>query len=50
MARFRQVVLTVAGDSPFKTVPDLVAYLKEKGDKASYGSVSTVSLVSAATR
>ena len=40
-------VLTVAGDSPIKSVPELVADLKTKGDKASYGSVSTVSLVSA---
>jgi tripartite-type tricarboxylate transporter receptor subunit TctC len=40
-------ILTVAGKSPYKTVPDLVKYLKERGDKASYGSVSTVSLVSA---
>src|SRR5262249_6728246 len=40
-------VLLVAGNSPYKTVADLVADLKAKGDKASYGSVSTVSLVSA---
>jgi len=40
-------VLTVAGDGPYKSVQDLVAGLKAKGDKASYGSVSTVSLVSA---
>ena len=40
-------ILTVAGNGPYKNVADLVAYLKEKGDKASYGSVSTVSLVSA---
>ncbi|HEY4775203.1 MAG TPA: tripartite tricarboxylate transporter substrate binding protein [Xanthobacteraceae bacterium] len=40
-------ILTVAGTSPHKSVADLVQYLKEKGDKASYGSVSTVSLVSA---
>ena len=33
--------------SPHKTVADLAAYLKTQGDKASYGSVSTVSLVSA---
>src|SRR5439155_26034885 len=38
-------LLTVAADSPYKTVADLVADLKAKGDKASYGSVSTVSLV-----
>lgn len=40
-------ILTVAASSPHKTVADLVKYLKERGDKASYGSVSTVSLVSA---
>jgi tripartite-type tricarboxylate transporter receptor subunit TctC len=40
-------LLTVAADSPYKNVADLVKHLKEKGDKASYGSVSTVSLVSA---
>ena len=40
-------VLTVSGNSPHKTVTDLVADLKMRGDKASYGSVSTVSLVSA---
>jgi len=37
----------VAADSPHKSIADLVADLKNKGDKASYGSVSTVSLVSA---
>jgi tripartite-type tricarboxylate transporter receptor subunit TctC len=40
-------LLTVAASSPYKTVADLVADLKVRGDKASYGSVSTVSLVSA---
>ena len=40
-------ILTVAAKSPHKTVADLVKYLKEQGDKASYGSISTVSLVSA---
>jgi tripartite-type tricarboxylate transporter receptor subunit TctC len=40
-------VLVVAGDSPHKSVADLVAHLKRKADKGSYGSVSTVSLVSA---
>jgi tripartite-type tricarboxylate transporter receptor subunit TctC len=40
-------MLTVAGKSPHKTVADLVADLKKKGDKANYGSVSTVSLISA---
>jgi tripartite-type tricarboxylate transporter receptor subunit TctC len=40
-------ILTVAADSPYKTVNDLVTDLKRRGDKASYGSVSTVSLVGA---
>jgi tripartite-type tricarboxylate transporter receptor subunit TctC len=40
-------VLVVAGDSPIKSVADLVADLKEKGDKASYGSISTLSIVAA---
>ncbi len=40
-------VLTVSGTSPYKTVAELVADMKLRGDKASYGSVSTVSLVSA---
>src|SRR6185312_11662426 len=40
-------ILTVPGHSPIKSVPELVKSLKEQGDKASYGSVSTVSLVSA---
>ena len=38
-------ILAVAGDGPFKTVPALVAYLKEKGDKASYGSLANTGLV-----
>jgi len=37
----------VPADSPYKSIADLVADLTKKGDKASYGSVSTVSLVSA---
>lgn len=37
--------LCVAADSPFKTVPELTAYLKERGDKASYGSIAIPSLV-----
>jgi tripartite-type tricarboxylate transporter receptor subunit TctC len=40
-------ILIVSADSPFKSVPDLVEYMKQKGDRASYASVSTVSLVSA---
>ncbi len=39
-------LLLVAGDSPFKTLPDLVAHLKEKGDKASYGSTANTGLIS----
>ena len=38
-------ILAVAGDGPFKTVPALVAHLKEKGDKASYGSLANSGLV-----
>ena len=38
-------VLCVAGNAPFKTVPDLVAFLKEKGDAASYGTIAVPSLV-----
>jgi len=40
-------ILNVSGDSPFKSVADLTDYLRERGDRASYASVSTVSLVSA---
>ena len=40
-------VLCVAGDSPFKTVADLTAYLKQKGNDASYGSIAPPSLVAA---
>jgi len=40
-------IMVVAASSPFKSVAELTAYLKDKGDKASYGSISTVSLVSA---
>lgn len=39
-------VLAVAGDGAYKSVSDLVVDLKTKGDKASYGSVSSVSLLS----
>jgi tripartite-type tricarboxylate transporter receptor subunit TctC len=38
-------VLVVSGDSPFKTVADLTKHLKEKGDKASYGSLANIGLV-----
>jgi tripartite-type tricarboxylate transporter receptor subunit TctC len=39
-------ILIVAGDSPYKNVADLVKFLKEKGDKASYGSAANTGLVS----
>ena len=39
-------LLVVSGDSPFKTLPELTAFLKEKGDKASYGSIANTSIVS----
>jgi tripartite-type tricarboxylate transporter receptor subunit TctC len=37
--------LCVAGNSPFSSVADLTAYLKEKGDAASYGSTAPPGLV-----
>jgi|KBSMisStaDraftv2_1062788.scaffolds.fasta_scaffold67576_1 tripartite-type tricarboxylate transporter receptor subunit TctC len=39
-------ILIVNGDSPYKNVADLVKFLKEKGDKASYASVANTGLVS----
>jgi tripartite-type tricarboxylate transporter receptor subunit TctC len=39
-------VLTVRPDSPFNTAAELTAYLKQQGDKASYGSVANTGLVS----
>jgi tripartite-type tricarboxylate transporter receptor subunit TctC len=39
-------ILIVAGDSPYKNVADLVKVLKDKGDKASYGSAANTGLVS----
>ena len=39
-------LLCVSGDGPFKTLPELVAFLKEKGDKASYGSLANTGIVS----
>ena len=38
-------LLLVSGNSPYKTVADLVADLKQKGDTASYGSVANTGLV-----
>lgn len=39
-------LLCVAGDGPFKTLPELTAFLKEKGDKGSYGSLANTGIVS----
>ncbi len=39
-------ILAVAGDSPHKTAAELTAYLKERGDKASYGSLANTGLIS----
>ena len=39
-------ILVVAGDSPYKSVAELTAYLKQQGDKASYASVANTGLVS----
>jgi tripartite-type tricarboxylate transporter receptor subunit TctC len=39
-------ILVVSGDSPYQSVADLVAYLKQQGDKGSYGSLANTGLVS----
>jgi tripartite-type tricarboxylate transporter receptor subunit TctC len=39
-------ILIVSGDSPYKNVAELTAYLKEQGDKASYASVANTGIVS----
>jgi tripartite-type tricarboxylate transporter receptor subunit TctC len=39
-------LLVVSGNSPYKTVAELVTYLKQQGDKASYGSLANTGLVS----
>jgi tripartite-type tricarboxylate transporter receptor subunit TctC len=39
-------ILIVSGDSPYKTVADLTAHLKQQGDKASYGSAANTGIVS----
>ncbi|MDT2023503.1 tripartite tricarboxylate transporter substrate binding protein [Methylocella sp. CPCC 101449] len=39
-------ILCVPASKPWKTVAELTAYLKEQGDKASYGSVANTGLVS----
>ncbi|HWM48599.1 MAG TPA: tripartite tricarboxylate transporter substrate binding protein [Xanthobacteraceae bacterium] len=38
--------MLVPADSPYKTVADLTAYLKQRGDKASYGSVANSGVIS----
>ena len=38
-------ILVVAADSPYKTVADLVADLKKRGDKGSYGSSANTGIV-----
>jgi tripartite-type tricarboxylate transporter receptor subunit TctC len=40
--------VSVAGDSPFKTLPDLIAHLKTKGEKASYGTTAPTGQVAGA--
>jgi tripartite-type tricarboxylate transporter receptor subunit TctC len=40
-------ILFVAGNTPIKSVPELVDYLRQKGDKATYGSSTTVGEVCA---
>ena len=39
-------ILLVAADGPYKTVADLVADLRQKGDKGSYGSTANTGLIS----
>src|SRR5262249_45898523 len=39
-------ILIVSGDSPYRSVADLTAYLKQQGDKASYASVPNTGIVS----
>jgi len=39
-------VLCVAGDSPYRSVSDLTAFLNEKGEAGSYGSIAPPGLVS----
>ena len=39
-------ILIVSGDSPYRSVADLTAYLKQQGDKASYASVANTGIVS----
>jgi tripartite-type tricarboxylate transporter receptor subunit TctC len=39
-------ILAVSGDSPYKSAAELTAYLRTKGDKASFGSVNNTGLIS----
>jgi tripartite-type tricarboxylate transporter receptor subunit TctC len=39
-------ILIVSGDSPYRSVADLTAYLKQQGDKASCASVANTGIVS----
>ena len=39
-------LLCVSGEGPFKTLADLTKFLKEKGDKGSYGSPANTGIVS----
>jgi len=39
-------LLCVSGEGPFKTLPELTAFLKDKGDKGSYGSLANTGIVS----
>jgi len=39
-------ILIVSGDSPYKNVAELTAYLKQQGDKASYASAANTGIVS----
>ena len=40
--------ITVAGSSPYKTLPDLIKTLQQKGEKASYGTTAPTGQVAAA--
>lgn len=40
-----QFLLCVDAQSPFRTLADLTAYLKEKGDQASYGSTANTGVI-----
>lgn len=41
-----QFLLCVSSKTPFKTLPELTAHLKKKGDKASWGSTANTGVVS----